>query len=99
MMVSLLLLLCAAAPDWAAWLEDAAATIAPIDDVDVAAADAGHPAQRVGSAAAAVAPPIGRLRPPVPRVVDRPSAPPTEVPRPEPVQGEGGVTARGPPRR
>lgn len=98
-MVSLLLLLCAAAPDWAAWLEDAAATIAPLEDVDAAASEATAVAQRAGTSAAAVLPPVGRLRPPAPRVCEVPSVQPTDVPRPPTVLGEGGATARGPPRR
>ena len=96
-MVSLLLLLCAAAPDWAAWLEDVAA-VAPVDDVDTASDGADVASQRVRVLAAAVASTVAPLKAPVPRILAVTQAAPQERPRTRLVIGTSPAVPRGPPQ-
>ena len=96
-MVSLLLLLCAAAPDWAAWLEEVAA-VAPVDDVDPASDGADVASQRVRVLAAAVAPTVAPLRAPMQRVLPVAEAAPQDLPRTRLVIGKSPAVPRGPPQ-
>lgn len=96
-MVSLLLLLCAAAPDWAAWLEEVAA-VAPVDDIDTASDGADVASQRVRVLAAAVASTVAPFRAPMQRVRPVTPAAPRDIPRTRLVIGTSPAVPRGPPQ-
>lgn len=93
----LLILLCAAAPDVAAWLEEAVA-VAPADTVE-AADESGTPAaQRVRTVVAVAAPALRPARVPVVRVLVREPQAPTATPRPRLVLEASPALPQGPPR-
>lgn len=93
----LLVLLCAAAPEVAAWLEEAAA-VAPIDDVDAAIDSASTTAHRVRTVAQATAPALRAMRRPTVHVVTPVAPPPDEAPRARDLIGTRPANPRGPPR-
>lgn len=93
----LLVLLCAAAPEVAAWLEEAAA-VAPIDDVDPAVESANAATHRVRTVAQATAPALRAVRRPTVHVVTPVPPPPEEAPRARALIGTSPANPRGPPR-
>ena len=93
----LLILLCAAAPNVAAWLEEAGA-VAPADRVEAADESGATAAQRVRTVATAAAPALRPARVPVVRVLVREPAAPVAPPRPRLILEAHPAQPQGPPR-